>query len=63
MSLYDPSPSWHPAARDAYDERIAILTQGPQEPTVSEKRIAWMQAEAEDRVHKQAAKPRQWELL
>ena len=49
---FTPSPTWHPVARDAYDERIAILMEGPGEPTEDVRRIAWIQAELEDKVHK-----------
>lgn len=53
---YAPSPHWHPAARDAYDERIAILMQSAEHPPVDVRRTAWIQAEQEDRFHKQNTK-------
>lgn len=53
--LYQPNPRWHPASRDAYDERIAILMEGPDEPPVAIRRIAWLQAQGEEVIHRKEA--------
>lgn len=53
--LYTPNSRWHPASRDAYDERIAILMEGPGEPSVAIRRIAWLQAQGEEVIHRKEA--------
>jgi hypothetical protein len=54
--FYMPNSRWHPAALDAYNERIAILMESPADPPLEIRKIAWTQAEEADRLAKTSQK-------